>query len=256
MVDLSARLLRSLVGAAISPPFLFVVATTAGLLLLRARPRLGRALILGSCALLYLLAIPAGSAALTRWVAGDDARAPLPSTAGGAAAIVVLAAEAQYAPERGELAAGEQTLGRLGVGARVARATGLPLLVSGGREDPDDAVSLAELMDRALREDFGLQARWLEPNSRNTHENAVESARILRAAGIDHVILATDAVHLPRARREFARVGIATDPAPASPPPPAATRGGLRQWWPCSAALHESERAIHEIAGLAALKFG
>src|SRR5262249_36962705 len=66
------------------------------------------------------------------------------------------------------------TLERLAYGAKLARLTGKPLLLSGG--SPAGAEPEALAMQRALKADFGLEARWLETRSRTTEENADETA--------------------------------------------------------------------------------
>jgi uncharacterized SAM-binding protein YcdF (DUF218 family) len=53
----------------------------------------------------------------------------------------------------------------------------------------------------------------LEERSTTTHENAVESARVLKQSGIAKVILVTDGASLYRAERCFRRQGIEVVPA-------------------------------------------
>ena len=53
-----------------------------------------------------------------------------------------------------------------------------------GQRRPAWQSSLAALMSRALQEDFGVPVRWREERSRNTFENALFSAAMLRQAGI------------------------------------------------------------------------
>ncbi|MFY8034391.1 MAG: YdcF family protein, partial [Flexibacteraceae bacterium] len=50
----------------------------------------------------------------------------------------------------------------------------------------------------------------LESNSRNTHENAINSKRVLDSLGIgtDKVLLSTSAFHMRRARGCFKKVGM------------------------------------------------
>ena len=52
-------------------------------------------------------------------------------------------------------------------------------------------------MRQSLEEEFGVPVRWIEPESRNTHENAVRSAEILRAEGIREVVLVAHAFDMP-----------------------------------------------------------
>jgi uncharacterized SAM-binding protein YcdF (DUF218 family) len=103
-------------------------------------------------------------------------------------------------------------LERLRYGVHLARQSGLPILLSGGA--PYGGTPEAELMQRALKEDFGLGARWQEKTSRDTTENAQESVRILRAAGVSRVLLVTHALHMPRAQAAFAAVEMEVIAAP------------------------------------------
>lgn len=59
------------------------------------------------------------------------------------------------------------------------------------------------------------EALWLEPESRNTYENAVYSREMLAAAGINDILLVTSAMHMPRSVALFERQGLIVTPAPA-----------------------------------------
>ena len=56
----------------------------------------------------------------------------------------------------------------------------------------------------------------LEEESRTTRENARFTAQLLRARGIQQVLLVSDGYHLPRARMLFRREGIAVLPVASS----------------------------------------
>lgn len=80
------------------------------------------------------------------------------------------------------------------------------LLLSGGGRGP---LAEAEAM-RALAAAAGVAAAALlcESRSRNTAENAVEAARVLRRRGLRRVVLVSDRTHLFRARLLFAMAGL------------------------------------------------
>ena len=53
----------------------------------------------------------------------------------------------------------------------------------------------------------------IESESKNTHENAVESAKILNERYTDgNFILVTSAIHMPRAKRCFKKAGLTVTP--------------------------------------------
>ncbi|KAA6185148.1 YdcF family protein [Thiohalocapsa marina] len=125
------------------------------------------------------------------------------------------------------------------------------VILSGGRfawqgERPSEAEAM-----RAFLRDLGVPdtALRLEGRSRNTRENAVETARLLAASGLERVLLVTSALHMPRALASFRATGVEVIPAPTDfevMPEPAHP---LR-WLPDAAALADSTRALKEYLGL------
>jgi uncharacterized SAM-binding protein YcdF (DUF218 family) len=57
-------------------------------------------------------------------------------------------------------------------------------------------------------------AIWLQPDSLNTLEDALFSARILREQGAEKILLVTSATHMPRSVRLFEAQGFEVIPAP------------------------------------------
>jgi uncharacterized SAM-binding protein YcdF (DUF218 family) len=72
----------------------------------------------------------------------------------------------------------------------------------------------AEVMSEALEAEFGVPVRWREDRSRDTHQNAVFSAKLLKEAGVGKIVLVAHAVDMRRARREFTQAGLEVIPAP------------------------------------------
>ena len=68
-------------------------------------------------------------------------------------------------------------------------------------------------MKAALEQDFGVPVQWIEEKSRDTRENAVESAAILKAAGVQKIVLITHASHMPRSAALFRATGLEVIPA-------------------------------------------
>lgn len=252
MLDLINVIPRDL----ILPPGGLFLAIALGLLLWRRWPRLGRALAGAGLAVLAILSTAAGAG----WLVAPLERMTAPLTDPGAAkadAIVVLAAgRLRQAPEYGGRDIPDHiALARLRYAAHLQRATGLPILVSGGNGasgiDPrseDRAYSKADAMATALREDFGVPVRWIEGGSRDTGENAAFSAALLRRDGVRRVLLVTDAMHMPRARAVFARAGLDVVDAPTMFFGEQAR--GARAWLPSAEGLRRSWYASYEWLGL------
>ena len=206
---------KALFKALILPPTGLLLLSLAGLVMLRRRPRVGGAVAVVGIVALLVLSMPIVSFALARWL---DSTPPLdPERAKSAQAIVILGGGMRRnAAEFGGDTLGRLTLERVRYGARVARMVGLPVLVSGGSLHgikPEAAV-----MKDALEGEFGVPVRWTEDRSRTTHENAVDSAAILREAGVRKIVLVCHSFDVPRARAEFETQGLEVIPAPTGFP--------------------------------------
>jgi uncharacterized SAM-binding protein YcdF (DUF218 family) len=168
--------------------------------------------------------------------------------AGGPAAIVILSAgRRRFAPEFGGETADEISLERLRYGAKLARATGLPVLVSGGLAR-GDSPSLAAVLANVLEQDYGIVARWQETQSSNTAENAQYSSAMLKQDGVERIVLVTHAWHMKRAAAAFAAQGMPVRAAPTAFYP-RTNNPGWDDFLPNAAAFRMSSYAIHELGG-------
>jgi uncharacterized SAM-binding protein YcdF (DUF218 family) len=173
------------------------------------------------------------------------------NAADGAQAIVILGGGLTFnAPEYGGDTVNKFTLERLRYGARLARNTGLPVLVSGGA--PLSKTPEALMMKAALEEDFRIPVKWTEPDSLDTHENARNSARLLKPLGIRHIILVTHAAHMKRAQNEFESQGLTVTIAPTAWLARRDTKNGLPLPGPNTATA--GWFALHEWLGLLAYR--
>ncbi len=164
-------------------------------------------------------------------------------------AIIVLSAGFTYETREDEpLTVDNFTLERLRHGVRLHHRTGLPLLVTGGRSRLQ-STEIAFLMHRTLRRDFGVEAKWVEKRARNTYENALYSAEILKPLGIQSVYVVSHAWHLRRALAAFEAVGLEPTPAPTGFG--RQSRIEVLAFLPSAGGLRSSYYAIHEALGLA-----
>ena len=234
--------LKALLKALVLPPTGSLLVAAFGLGMLRRFPRAGRVLAFVGIVSLLLLCLPAVSDVLRQSIGGSPVLDL--DRAQGAQAIVILGGGTRRdAPEYGGDTLGALTLERVRYGARVARLTGLPVLVTGGSVlggEPE-----AKLMQQSLMSEFGVGVRWTEERSRNTYENAVNSAAILRAQGIDRVVLVAHDFDMRRATAEFAAAGIDAIPAPTGMP--THEGGGWLDYVPSTAGLQGSYYALYEI---------
>lgn len=241
--------LSSLSYSSLIPPNLFILLAMIGVLIAWRRRLLGLAVATAAIGSLYLVAMPVTAAALIRSVEAIATAEPRLPSAGPPGAIVVVSADARRSGIPGlPDTVGPLTLERLAEAARQQRRLKLPVLVSGGPPDTPGP-PLAVLMGSVLEEDFGIPVRWREERSRNTFENALFSAEILRRAGIASAVVVAHPWDMARVLWSFRAIGYPVVPSPtleaASPPLSAGA------FLPQIPALLESYYAVHELIGLA-----
>jgi len=245
--------LKRLLECLFLPPLAPLVLIAVGLLLLRYKPRLGQVVAWFGVALSFALMFPPTVEALLEPIesvaAPLDVQALKQVTEQGAGAVVILGGGLRrFAPEYGHATLNRLTLERVRYGARIARQSGLPILVSGGIAGIN--YPEAKAMAESLQEDFRLEPRWIEDRSENTEQNAKYSAELLKAAGVDHIVLVTHAAHMRRALNYFLATGLKVTPAPtASFSPMVDTQNGLTLL-PSANTAYGSWYAMHESAGL------
>ena len=221
-------------------------------LLLAWCQRLRSSKVLGALALVWLLlwSMPVMSHWLASQIEDQFPQVPIASVP-HAQAIVVLGGT--VTPPSGTST--EINLGRAGrvwYAARLFHAGKAPLvLLSGGGDLERQAFSEARAMAVFLQ-DLGVpaQAIMLEKASRNTRQNAVFSAALLKARGIQHILLVTSALHMPRALALFTAQGLQVTPAPTDFEAGHESLSGLLTWLPDASALVGSALAMKELVGL------
>jgi uncharacterized SAM-binding protein YcdF (DUF218 family) len=236
--------MRTEIALSLLPPFGFVILIFIGLLLALRFRRGGLGLVWISAIALVVLSLPIVSTNLLMAM-----EPPLPTTPPAdnpPKAIIILAADAiRDRAEALHNRPGLLTIDRLRTGAALQRRTGLPILVTGGTSRPD--VSVAEVMARSLADDFRTAAKWVEPKSQDTWQNARFSADILKPEGITSVYVVTHAWHMPRALLAFKGTGLTVTAAPVSPDEP--MRPDWQDFVPHLSAWTDAYYALHEWVG-------
>ncbi len=133
--------------------------------------------------------------------------------------------------------------------ARLWHAGRAPLILASGGHDPaTHTQSEAEAMRTVLRA-FGVpdSAILLEARSRNTRQNATDSAAILAERNIRRVLLVTSASHMARSVSHFRAAGL--EVVPLATDAESIDYADLRQFIPTAGALDLSARALKEWVG-------
>ena len=141
----------------------------------------------------------------------------LPSDIPSAEAIVVLGGGIKSASAPRPMVDVSEQGDRVLYAAKLYQDQKAPLIITAGGRIPWLGSDKPESADMAtLLEMMGVprQAIIEEPDSLNTHENAVNVRKILEARGIERVLLVTSALHMPRSLLIFKRQGIEAIPAP------------------------------------------
>lgn len=234
------------VGAILLPPASLAILLVAALVLHRRRPRLAMMLILLVALALYALSTP--------WVGGLlqkslEIAPPLdPAALQDVDAIVVLAGGSRLdAAEYGGDTVNGFTLERLRYAVRLHRASGLPLLVTGGAPGAG-RVPEGRLMQRVLEDEYGITPHWVEDAARTTWDNARLSAPLLRADNARRVALVSHAWHLRRAVPEFEAQGLAV--VPAGTQFASISLDAVSDLTPTPSGLRDSAYALHEWLGI------
>lgn len=243
---MTAWLATNLVAAALLPPLVLVILLAAGLTLRRRHPRLATSLILLATAALYALSTP--------WVGGLlqkslEISVPVtPAELQTADAIVVLGGGRRTdAPEYGGDTLTGLSLERLRYAAHLHRASGLPILVTGGIPG-GGTLAEGRIMQRILQNEYGMSPRWVEDAALTTWDNARLSASLLKQAGAQRIVLVSHAWHLRRAVPLFEAQGLGVVPAGTQF---ARTRiDDVFDLLPTPAGLRDSHFALHEWLGI------
>jgi uncharacterized SAM-binding protein YcdF (DUF218 family) len=252
---------KPFLGALLLPPVPLLAMMLLGARLILPRRGLGWLLVLLGAVLLWLsstigtgrvlaqmlLTPPAAltSARVAEIRAQVQARQPI--------AIVVLGGGMwPLAPEYGVSNLTETSIERLRYGLWLNRETGAPLAFSGGLGwgNPEGGMPEAQIAARIAAQEFGRPLKWVEDRSRDTRENAAYTVALLKAAGIDHIVLATHDYHIRRAVRAFedaAQGTIRIDPAPLGTLN--LSNQGVMAWMPSNDGFAAVRNVLHEALG-------
>lgn len=232
------------------PPSSLLLLLLLSLMLRKRWPKTATASLLIALSGLYIMSLPITVEYAARTLETEAPLSPAqwPTLAQQADAIVVLGGGRETNDPAWQ---GDQpslhAMQRIRYAARLARASQLPVLMSGGLHYGRPP-SEAQLMADSLQQDFGLSTRWLENHSRTTWENAQYTAKMLQMEGIQRVVLVTDAWHMPRSRWSYEQFGFTVVSAPVGFLGGANARP-LNGWMPESKAIWQNTALLNEAIG-------
>ena len=126
------------------------------------------------------------------------------------------------------------------------------ILVSGGNQDWQASVKPEAELIADLLVEFGVPATAIvvETKSRNTHENAINSAAIMADHGWHRALLVTSGAHMPRAMATFRRAGVSVIPAATDIRVRYPLVDSVLDFLPDASALERTTEAVKEYLGL------
>ncbi len=139
---------------------------------------------------------------------------------------------------------------RVDTAANLYKAQRAPIIIVSGAA-LEGKTSEAQIMANSLKQqDIPPEAVVQENRSYTTYENAVYTAQALKQRHINHVLLVTSALHMPRAMAVFSKLGIGVTAAPSAPQIVVPVQQGFSFWQPNMRALEASRSIVKEYVGL------
>lgn len=259
-VSLGIESWKPVLAALILPPVPFLLLTLIGARLLLPRRGLGWLVIAFSVAMLWLSASDGAARAVAQVLLPAPAALSFDRVrelraevaAKKPVAIVILGGGAEpFAPEYGVSSLQVQSLERLRYGVWLAGQTGAPMAFSGGSGwAQSGATAEARVAAKIAAEEFNRPLRWLESESRDTHENATRTIELLKPAGISHIVLVTHGYHMARALRAFNEAAGAAIQIEAAPMGLARkTEQPTLDWMPSASGFRNMRQVLRELVG-------
>lgn len=142
--------------------------------------------------------------------------------------------------------------------AQLYRAGKAPIVIaSGGNVFPQTVGEAESVYTSEILQQWGVRknAILLESASRNTHENALETKKLLEIHGLNKVLLVTSALHMPRALATFRSAGIEVIASPTDFQVTQYERPVILSWLPTAGSLSATTSTLKEFLGIAVYRW-
>lgn len=174
-----------------------------------------------------------------------------PDALPAAEAIVVLGGStASNRPNWFEAYDRSRTLARVDTAAELYHAGRAPVVIVSGAA-LDGTVSESQIMANALRQ-HGVPSEAIiqESESLTTYENGVYTSSLLKQEEMDHVLLVTSALHMPRAMGVFRKQQVNATAAASPPQIVVPDDPAFSFWQPNTQVLSASRSIVKEYVGM------
>ena len=187
----------------------------SGWILLSRKPKIGKALLTSALILIFLCGLSPIPTVLIRTLENRILARPVPNRIDG---IIILAGGVDMKLSRRGLIELRAEADRIVEGVILAkRHPEAKVVITGGTGflGQSDALREADGLAKLARS-LGIPSERIiiERNSRNTHEHAVEMAKLLKGKKNEKWLLITSAAHMPRSVGCFRKVGLSPIPYP------------------------------------------
>lgn len=245
-------MLASIASALSYPPYASIALATCGAIaiLLHFR-RTGISMCVLALLWTLLWSVPAASDGLRNSLEDQHGAVPEESLPVADAIVVLGGATRYWWLQRENVDPWELGSSRLAAGARAWLSDRAPIVILTGGRGGRDASEAARMKTAIQRLGVPASALVLEERSRNTEDNAINTARLAHQLGVRRILLVTSALHMPRAIVLFRRQGLEVTPVPV--PEKGHRETWNDRWLPSPRALWRSGRALKEYVALFAL---
>jgi uncharacterized SAM-binding protein YcdF (DUF218 family) len=233
------------------PPGLFITLMALAIVWLRKREKRAVKLLGGLLVFIYALTTPLIG---NMWLGSLEQRYQPPAAVHGDAIVLLTGGAVSNTPDvEGVGSLSGSTMNRTITAYKLHRSYNLPIIISGGQPfsytGNEGQIVKRNLLALGVPESQLL----LDDKSRNTAENALNTAEIIKYKGFAKPILVTSAFHMQRSVEHFDKVGIMTAPYPTDflVPQPAAVSIG--SFIPSAEGMMKCSLAAKEFLGLLAL---
>lgn len=246
--------LMSKLLAPFTEPLTYVALLVFAALVGYHKPLVGKICLGGAFGILMLLGTPFVPHLLIRHL---ETRYQAPSPLPAVDAVIVLTGMVNLRKSSDQYIEFNEGVDRILAGIRLMKAgQGKVLIITGGSGDIYDQTRREAIFLREFAIDFGVPAKkiLIDPESRNTYENAVYTKTLMEQHGLSSSVLVTSATHLARAMGCFHKIGVHPTPYPVDFRSQAEFHFNLLDLIPGEGSLLTTSIVLHEYLGMLSYK--